>query len=352
MEDNKKKLSIDVFTLIKLLLNDRKKLCIYACVAGFIGAVLSFGVPRIYKTSVMLAPESSSGGLMGNISSLASMVGMDMNFGDSEDAIYPEIYPDLMQSTDFLVSLFDVRVVSKDKKIDTNLFDYMYKKQKMAWWEYPFALLSDFIKKLKSEDNGAGDGKYDPFCLTKDQFGIAKAISNSISCDVDKKTSVITISTEAQDPLIAAQLADSVKSRLQVFITNYRTQKARNDVAYMEKLFDEAHDQYVKARQLYATFSDANQELTLQSYRTKQDDLENEMQLKYNIYTQVAEQLQLAKAKVQERTPAFTIVQNSTVPVKHSNKPKLLWLIGFGFLGFVIRMSMVAWRNKNMLFSF
>ena len=44
------------------------------------------------------------------------------------------------------------------------------------------------------------------------------------------------------------------------------------------------------------------------------------MQLKYNAYTQVYEQLQLSRAKVQERTPAFTIVQSASVPVKHSRE--------------------------------
>ena len=131
-----------------------------------------------------------------------------------------------------------------------------------------------------------------------------------------------------QDPLISATMADSVRQRLQAFITDYRTQKARNDLAYMENLFAEAREQYVKARQQYASFSDTNQDLLLQSYKSKQDDLENDMQLKYNAYTQIYEQLQLSRAKVQERTPAFTVVQSASVPLKHINKSKLMVMMG------------------------
>ena len=58
------------------------------------------------------------------------------------------------------------------------------------------------------------------------------------------------------------------------------------------------------------------------------------MQLKYNIYQQVVEQLQLAKAKVQERTPAFTIIEDATVPVKHSSRPKVVTLIIWMILRF------------------
>ena len=86
----------------------------------------------------------------------------------------------------------------------------------------------------------------------------------------------------------------------------------------------------------------------MQSVQSQLDDLENDMQLKYTIYQQVVEQLQLAKAKVQERTPAFTIVQNATVPIKHSSRPKIVTLIIWMILGFMIRFTMLAWKNKQL----
>ena len=78
------------------------------------------------------------------------------------------------------------------------------------------------------------------------------------------------------------------------------------------------------------------------------DNLESEMQLKYNIYQQVAEQRQLAVAKVQERTPAFTIIQEATVPVKHSNTPKIVTLTIWIILGFLVRFSMLVFKNRNL----
>ena len=146
-------------------------------------------------------------------------------------------------------------------------------------------------------------------------------------------------------------MADSIRQRLQDFITDYRTKKARNDLAYMERLFMEAKEQYVKARQQYASYADANQELVLQTFKTKQDDLENDMQLKYNAYTQVYEQLQLSRAKVQERTPAFTIVQSASVPVKHSNKSKLMVMTLFMFLGGCIRLIILMWKKRKVIWN-
>lgn len=348
--EEKKVLNINLVEVIRLLIADRKKICIYCGVATIIAIVVAFSIPRIYKSSVMLAPESSSNSLTSNISSLASMVGMDMKFGADDDAIYPEIYPDLMQSTKFLVGLFDIPITTKDQKIKTTYYDYIKNKQKNPWWTYPKILLDQLIKKLKGKTEQKG-GIIDPTMLSKEDFETAQAISQSIDCKVDKKTNVITITVTAQDALAAKTITDSVKSKLQEYITDYRTNKARHDLAYMEKLCKEAQADYDRARYNYATYSDNYLGLVRESYKVKQEELENEMQLRYNIYTQVIQQLQISKAKVQERTPAFTEIQPACVPIKHSNTPKIIILAGFVFLAFAIRLSILLWRNRNMFFA-
>ena len=347
MEEKEKIININAIDFIKLLLADKKKICIYSFVAGVIGVLLAFGTPKIYKSIVVLAPEESGNSFSGSISSLASMVGMNMKIGQTGDAIYPEIYPDLMGSTKFIVGLFPVKVTTQ-KTHDTYTYqEYIEKHQRLAIHDYPMAWIADLIEKLKSDDNDGKGHKTDPFCLTKKEDAVAKFIKAKIDCSVDKKTNVITIIVEDQDPLIAATLADSVQEHLQLAITDYRTKKARIDLEYMNKLFVEASQQYKKARLKYASFGDANSNVALQSVQSQLDELENEMQLKYNIYQQVVEQLQLAKAKVQERTPAFTIIENATVPIKHSSRPKVVTLIIWMILGFIVRCGMLFWRNRT-----
>ena len=341
---------INVGEVIRLIMADRKKICIYSCVAGVIGVLLAFGTPKIYKSTVMLAPEESGNTFSGSISSLAAMVGMNMKIGQTGDALYPEIYPDLMESTNFLVGLFPIKVTTKKTHESYTYQDYIQKHQKLAIYEYPLDWIEKLVEMIKGEEEPGKGHKPDPFCLTKKEFDVCKNISKKIDCKVDKKTSVITIDVEDQDPLIAATVADSVQEHLQHSITDYRTKKARVDLEYMEKLYAEASQQYKKARQKYASFGDANSKVALQVVQSQLDELENEMQLKYNIYQQVVEQLQLAKAKVQEKTPAFTIVQNATVPVKHSSRPKIVTLIIWMILGFIVRFSMLAWKNRQKFF--
>jgi len=347
-----KKLELNIPKLINVIKKDKKKFLVWLGVSAVVGVIVAFSIPKEYEAGVTLAPEAStSNSLTSSISSLASMVGMDMAIGGGQDAIYPDIYPDLIQSTDFLVSLFPIRVKSIDGEIDTDYFDYLKTKQKTEWWSIPMIYVKEIIKKFKSKDTrGSSDGKVDPFMLSRDQYMIAKGMMGAIDCQVDKKTSVISLSVKAQDPLIAATLCDSIKERLQVYITNYRTTKARNDMAYMEGLCDEAHRDYVKSQNEYARYADTHKNLILTSYSAKQEELENEMQLKYSIYQQVAQQLQLAKAKVQEKTPAFTVVRSVTVPVKHCNKPKIFILAVFLFLGCMLRLLVLSWKNRYVIF--
>ena len=74
------------------------------------------------------------------------------------------------------------------------------------------------------------------------------------------------------------------------------------------------------------------------------------MDMAQNIYTTVSEQLELAKAKVQEKTPAFTTIQSASVPVKHSDTPKIVILALFVFLAIAIRGAVLIYKNIDKFF--
>ena len=223
-------------------------------------------------------------------------------------------------------------------------YDYLSKEQKAPWWSQGIkAFFSLFSSKEEDEVS-----KVNKFRLTKDQTEIVKAIDKKVVCDVDKKTMVITINVTDQDPVIAATMADTVKTRLQNFITDYRTSKSRVDLEYNKKIYAETKARYEKARQLYAEFMDHNRDIILQTVRQKQTDLENEMQLQYNAYQQVAAQLLAAEAKVQEETPAFTTLQSATVPVKKSGPKRAQMCLIFVFLAFLGTTAWILYKEDDL----
>lgn len=337
--------SIDFGKLFKDLLKHRRLYYIVLPVAFVLAAIYALSLPNFYSCTVKLSPELSGSKSTSGLASLASSFGVNIGSGGAgTEALFPTLYPDLMNSVDFKTSLFPVKVKrERDGKVFT-YYDYMENEQKLPWWTEG---MQSFFSLFGSEQEES-DKSVDPFRLTKKQTSIVKAINQNVVCDVDKKTMVITINVTDQDPLICATMADSVKTRLQNFITDYRTSKARVDLAYNQKLYKEAKARYEKARQKYAEFSDANQDVVLQSVLTKQTDLENEMQLQYNIYQQVVGQLQQAEMKVQQETPAFTTLQSATVPVLKAGPKRAQMCLIFVFLAFLGTTAWILYKEDDL----
>lgn len=335
MEENKEMEVIDLRVVFSRIWTQRKLFYVVLPITFVLSCAIILCVPRYYTASLSLAPEvGNSSGMGGTLGSLASSFGIDLGSMETTDAINPMLYPDLMEDNGFVTGLFDIRVKSIDGEINCLYYDYLTKHQKRAFWMSAVAM----IKKLfvSKEQGNNQDGTFNPYMLSKMQDDVAGLIRSNVAITIDKKTAVISIETKAQDALICKTLADSLKERLQVFITNYRTNKSRIDELYYKKLVDEAKADYEKSRRLYAGYADANMDVMLESIRAKQNDLENDMQLKYNTYTTLMTQYQAAKAKVQEHTPAFTLVKGAAVPIKPAGPKRMLFVIGMCFLASII----------------
>lgn len=305
-------------------------------VAFVIALIIGFSIPKTYECKILLAPEMGGNSpSVGSLASLASSFGVNLGGGGSSngEAITPSLYPDLMKSVDFKTSLFPVKVKRKMDKESMTYYDYLKNDWKEPWWKDFFGLMTP--PKMK-------DTLVNNFELTGEQARIAGMINENVICNIDKKTNLISINVKAQDPHIAAQLADSVKTRLQDFLTDYKTSKARHDLEYAEKLKKQAQKDYEHARRLYVEFMDANQDLMLLTAQQRQNDLENEMQLQYNNFTIVAAKVLDAKAKVQEVTPAFTPLQSATVPLGPAGPKKgqivliCLFLVALGITVYIL----------------
>ena len=336
MEEKKELEVIDLRVVFKKIYERRRLFIKVLPIVFVLSCAFILCLPRYYQSTLSLAPEiGGTSGLGGTLGSLASSFGLDLGSMETTDAINPMLYPDLMEDNGFVVGLFDIKVKSKDGEIACSYYDYLLKHQKRPFWQYVIAWVKKLLPKDEEHVINKGD-KLNPYVLSKRQDEICKLIRDKVSISIDKKTAVISISVEAQDPLICKTVADSVKERLQTFITNYRTNKARIDEKHYKNLVDEAKADYEKARRLYGSYADSNMEMVLESYRAKQTDLENDMQLKYNTYTTLMTQYQMAKAKVQERTPAFTLVQGAAVPIKPAGPKRMLFVAGMCVLAIIL----------------
>ena len=337
---------IDLRIVVQKLWKNKKLFIKTLSIAFVLSCIYILGIPRTYKTDIKLAPEMENSTSGGALSSIASSLGFDISNMQTTDTISPLLYPDLMEDNKFVSNLFNIEVETIDGEVKTNFFDYMKNHQKKSVWSYPIKWLKSLLP--KPDDIVGTKGKKDPYMLSRDDNKLMESIRENIQLSIDKRTGVISVETKMQDPLICRTMADSVTKRLQTFITEYRTNKARIDMEYYRKLTAEAKSTYEKARQLYGHFADSNTDVVLQSFQAKQNDLENDMQLKYNNYTTLSTQLQAAIAKVQERTPAFTVIKGADVPVKPSGPKRMIFVLGmmvltaFGTIFYIIKDNILA----------
>lgn len=328
---------INVVELVNKVLQHKKSMAVCIAVSLLLGIGFALGQQKQYTSYVTIAPEMNSMGMSQSLGDLAGAIGMDLgNMGSNPDAIYPEIYPNIFASQDFAVKLFGVSVNVKGVK--KSYYDHILKDKKTPFYAAPFKYVKKWF--AKPEEGPKGFKNLNPFALTREQDNVCRAIIANIDCQMDKGTSIINISATDWDPYVAACIADTLQRRLQDYITKYRTQKARQDYANAVKLNREAKAKYEKKRQQYAAFADANTDVVLKSYEAKLEDMENDLQLKYNNYAATQQQVQKALDKIQERTPAFTIIQRASVPLKASSTPRSVMVLAFLVLGFVID---VAW---------
>ena len=327
---------IDLMEYARKLWAARKLLLKVAGIAVIVGVVVALTTPKQYTVNVTLAPEMGKSG-SSSLSGIASMLGVGgFNMGSDADALNVTLYPDIVSSTPFILDLMDTPVSMIDEELpDTTLVGYLQEYTSKSLMgtvmSLPFKAISGIMSLFKSEEE-KGDGVINPFHLTKEQSLIVEGLKKQIIASVDKKTGVTTVSVTMQDPMVAAMLTDTVIVKLKEHITHYRVSKAEDDCKYWEQLYNERRNDYHNKQTLYANYVDANKNVILQSVRIEQERLQNEMNSSFEVYRSVENQLQMARAKVQEAKPVFAIVEPATVPLRPSGTSRKMILVGVVFL--------------------
>lgn len=338
---NDEELEIDLMDLLRKVIGIRKKIYKAAGIGLIIGVIVAISIPKQYTVEVTLSPEmgnNKGGGLSGLA---ASFLGSGVSMGDGTDALNASLSADIVSSTPFLLELSNMKVpVSGSEEI--SLSSYL-DEESSPWWSYVIGFPGMVIGGVKSlfiedEDESifsdkASQGTIE---LSKKESQKIESLKKKIVASVDKKTSMTSVTATFQDSKVAAVVADSVVKKLQEYIIDYRTSKSKEDCLYLEKLFKERQQEYYEAQRKYADYMDSHDNIILQSVRTEQERLQNDMSLAYQVYSQVAGQLQVARAKVQEEKPVFAVVEPAVVPLKTSGTSRKVYVLAFIFLSVCI----------------
>ena len=337
-------IEIDLMDILRKIIGIRKTIYKAAGIGFVIGVIIAISIPKQYTVEVTLSPEMGSvkgGGLSGLA---ASFLGSEVSMGDGTDALNTSLSPDIISSTPFLLELSTMNIpVSKDENMTLNTY---LDEESSPWWNYVIGfpgMVIGGVKSLFAEEenesralNRISQGTIE---LSKKESKKIEILKEMIVAAVDKKTSITSIAVTMQNPRAAAVVADSVVKKLQGYIIDYRITKSKEDCIYLEKLFKERQQEYYSAQQKYADYLDSHDNIILQSVRAEQERLQNDMSLAYQVYSQVASQLQVARAKVQEEKPVFAIVEPAVVPLEPSGTSRKIYVLVFVFLSVCVVIS-------------
>lgn len=334
-------IEIDLMDILRKIIGIRKAIYKAAGIGLIIGIIIAISIPKQYTVEVTLSPEmgtSKEGGLSGLA---ASFLGSGVAMGDGTDALNAFLSADIVSSTPFLLELSTINVpVSRDENMTLNTY---LDEESSPWWSYVIGLPSMAIGGVKllflneeGESMSSDKASQGTIELSKKESAKIETLKRMIAASVDKKTSMTFVTVTFQNPRVAAVVADSVVKKLQEYITDYRTFKAKEDCVYLEKLFKERQQEYYAAQKKYADYMDSHDNIILQSVRTEQERLQNDMSLAYQVYSQVASQLQVARAKVPEEKPVFAVVEPAVVPLTPSGISKKTYVLAFIFLSVCI----------------
>lgn len=343
---NDEEIEFDLIDILRKIIGIRKKIYKAAGIGLVIGIVIAISIPKKYTVKVTLSPEMGSAKSYGLSGLAASFLGSEVAMAEGTDALNASLSADIVSSTPFLLELSTMEIpVLRDENMTLN--NYL-DEEPSPWWNYviglPGLLISGVTSLFTEEDDK-------PITLNRTDQGIIElsrkeskkiqTLKKMIAASVDKKTSMTSVTVTFQNPKVAAVVADSVVKKLQEYIIDYRTFKAKEDCLYLEKLFKERQQEYYVAQKKYADYLDSHDNIVLQSVRAEQERLQNDMSLAYQVYSQVASQLQVARAKVQEEKPVFAVVEPAVVPLKPSGASKKIYVLAFIFLSICI---VISWK--------
>ena len=354
---------IDLIALLQKIWKGRKTILKYFILFFLIGVFIAIFSKKEYTaTSLVLAQESNSS--TGNLSGLASLAGININSSTSE-LISPKLYAIVAKSIPFQKKMIQTRIQVQENRDFVTYQEYYQKHNKTNFLDivgkYTIGLPSLIMDKVSPKEENFSQyavtekdttGVYK---LTPEEKGLFGLLESQLKITNNEKDNTVSISFSMDDPLAAAQMLEQAKNYLQETIIEFKTRKAKKQLEFVQKQYEEAEKSFKEKQIRLAAFQDSNRGLITAIPMTRQSQLQSDYNLAYNLYVELAKQFENQKIKVQEDTPAFITIEPVSVPLEKSKPKKGMIIAIWSFLGIIIGIGIIfgkdfmkAMKNRSL----
>lgn len=343
---------IDIAHLIKKLWFQRRFIIISSIIFLFIGVIIAYTLPIMYKSTCAVAPQTGSNRSSAGMGSVASLMGINLGTAImTEGTLSPNMYPEIVKSVPFTREIMNTEIiVEKSNGKTITLFDYYTDKQyqkfnlistvKKYTIGLPYLVMSglknkDVVKigEFPTNDSTSTVAIYTLSALERRAYN---AIQSAIEIQPNSRNGLVTIGYSFPEPMAAAIITGKVYATLEEYIGRFRSEKVTDNLTFVDQSYQTAKKDFFEAQYKLAAFQDANRGLTTATARSTQARLQNEYDIAFTLYRELATQLEQAKISVKENQTILTLVNPTVVPNSKSAPRRGVIITGSFIIGIVI----------------
>lgn len=338
----------NVIGILKIGWDRRKFILRIVLIFTALGLFVALLSPKAFTAKTTIMPQVERTSSSGQLGGLASLAGINIGNNAAPSEIPPTLYPKILESVNFKRELIKTPVTLGDGTKTT--YQEYYEEYhnpgflaglKKYTFGLPGVIRGLFRKNIPSggQENTQEDSVL--FKLTSKEVGHFSRLKNQAQVEYSSKDKTVELSFEATEPLMAAEMAKASEELLQEYVIAFRIQNASEQLDFAQKQFDEKREEFLARQQELASFSDRNRNIASAVARNQLQRLEAEYNFAFNLYTEMAKQLEQARLQVSKDTPIFSVLNPVTIPHTKSAPNRLLIVIVFIALGVLLAVGIL-----------
>lgn len=326
-----------------VLAQHRRLIAITAVVLTVLGLLVAVVSSSEYTASARVIREAGAQGDLPGIGALSALRGFGLSLGAGATGLSPEAYPDILRSREVLLAVAR----------DTFYFDALDRSATFVTYveetkgimgviaSYTIGLPGRLLQWARDDAGGGGPrAGGDIQALTKAESDALRALSDLVSTSEDVETGLMTITVTTRDPLLSAELAQQFVQQLRERVRTVRTQKARENLAFIETQFEDAERELRAAEEALAEFDDRNNNPQSARLRTERDRLQRQVTFASQLYSDLQTQRTQAQIELQRSEPVVTVLEQPAVPLDPSGPNRKLIVLLSLILGMAVGIGL------------
>jgi len=282
--------------------------CTLLC--AILGCLVAFTIPTRYAAQVKIADENFDTEMTFHIPNWTWKKMSQRDANRAQEDIF--IFPDLLDSRDFLDEVSSIQVPTKNMTYG----QYLVENYKVSW---PQKIANGVMSLF---------GDYD------DSEFVYECLDDAITYSILHRYAVSTLQVTDSDPYIAACVVDSIQTHLHAWLLKYRNKRSQEDVRVAKEVVAQNKAEYLAAMKRLSDFSDSHRNINSPEIQSTIYRLRSEASTAFDVYSIAKMEQSRAIAATQQMSSSFVILKNATVPVSP---------VSPSYLGYILVFVTVGW---------